>query len=435
MSEQMNEQEKPKWLRPKGDLDEVAFADFYLDYKQLICVEGTFFTRFGRVSDENNLRKEIYIHLSGHIKSGIAAKVERALDAMRLAGYRDQLPMEENVIYPYNGTLYLDEDFVSEDLHCRFRLPVRYDPCAKPPTRWLQFLQELLEEEDIPTLQEYMGYCLIPSTRAQKMLLIIGRGGEGKSRIGVVMKSLLGANMNVGSIAKVEGSPFARADLQHMLLLVDDDLKMEALNQTNHIKSIVTAELPMDLERKGIQSYQALLRCRLMAFGNGNLQALHDRSLGFFRRQIILTTRPKDPNRKDDPYLADKLKEEREGIFLWCLEGLQRLRRNDFRFTLSAKARRNLWEAITEGNNVFSFLKSQGYFTLDPEGKCASRHLYTIYKDWCEDNSFPPLAPKSFLIAFREAASAQGILPTNHVPIGNGKEARGFRGIRACSRF
>ena len=138
-----------------------------------------------------------------------------------------------------------------------------------------------------------------------------GRGGEGKSRIGVVMKSLLGVNMNVGSIAKLESSPFARADLQNLLLLVDDDLKMEALNQTNNIKSIITAELPMDLERKGIQSYQALLRCRLMAFGNGNLQALHDRSLGFFRRQIILTTRPRDPNRKDDPYLAEKLKEER----------------------------------------------------------------------------------------------------------------------------
>lgn len=82
------------------------------------------------------------------------------------------------------------------------------------------------------------------------MLIITGKGGEGKSRIGLVLRSLLGRNMNTGSIAKVETNPFARADLEHELLLVDDDMKLEALPQTNNIKSIVTAELPMDLERK-----------------------------------------------------------------------------------------------------------------------------------------------------------------------------------------
>ena len=53
--------------------------------------------------------------------------------------------------------------------------------------------------------------------------------------------------MNTGSIAKVETSPFARADLEHELVMLDDDMKLEALPQTNHIKAIITAELPMDL--------------------------------------------------------------------------------------------------------------------------------------------------------------------------------------------
>ncbi|MDR6044198.1 UNVERIFIED_CONTAM: DUF5906 domain-containing protein, partial [Escherichia coli] len=88
---------------------------------------------------------------------------------------------------------------------------------------------------------------------------LIGRGGEGKSRIGVVLRALLGANMATGSIAKIEASRFARADLEHELVMLDDDMKLEALPQTNHIKAIVTAELPMDLERKGQQSYQGEL--------------------------------------------------------------------------------------------------------------------------------------------------------------------------------
>ncbi len=50
--------------------------------------------------------------------------------------------------------------------------------------------KQLLEADDIVCLQEFMGYCLIPSNRGQKMLLIIGKGGEGKSRIGRILKRI-----------------------------------------------------------------------------------------------------------------------------------------------------------------------------------------------------------------------------------------------------
>ena len=100
------------------------------------------------------------------------------------------------------------------------------------------FLSELLEDEDILTLQEYLGYRLIPTTRGQTMMLLKGNGGEGKSRIGVVMQAMLGANLKNGSIAKVERSPFARADLEHELVMVDDDMKMEALKSTHYLKSL-----------------------------------------------------------------------------------------------------------------------------------------------------------------------------------------------------
>ena len=50
------------------------------------------------------------------------------------------------------------------------------------------------------------------------------------------------------------------------LLCVDDDMRMEALRQTNYVKSIVTAQGKMDLERKGKQSYQGWMCARLLAF-------------------------------------------------------------------------------------------------------------------------------------------------------------------------
>lgn len=43
---------------------------------------------------------------------------------------------------------------------------------------WFKFLEQLVHPEDIPTIQEYMGYCFIPTTKAQVMLMLIGNGGE-----------------------------------------------------------------------------------------------------------------------------------------------------------------------------------------------------------------------------------------------------------------
>ncbi len=77
----------------------------------------------------------------------------------------------------------------------------------------------------------------------------------------------------------------------------------------------------MDLERKGEQSYQGKMYVRFLAFSNGDLESLYDHSDGFYRRQLILSVKKKPPDREDDPFLADKLCGEIEGIFLWCLEG------------------------------------------------------------------------------------------------------------------
>lgn len=73
------------------------------------------------------------------------------------------------------------------------------------------------------------------------------------------------------------------------------------------------------------QSVQGNLYVRFLCFGNGSLSALHDRSYGFYRRQIILTVKDVPPDRVDDPYLIEKLQREADDIFLWCLEGLKRL--------------------------------------------------------------------------------------------------------------
>lgn len=431
---EINENQTPAWFAKKT-LDEVIFCYEFLDKHPMVSLNGTFFTKNGIVSDENLLKKQIFDELKDHINKGLPKKVNTLLEVLRLECAVDKLPMHSDRIHVTNGTFFLDGSFTTEKDYCRNRLPVAYNADAPTPAAWLDFLSQLLHPEDIPTLQEFFGYCLIPSTKAQKMLFLIGKGGEGKSRVGIVLQALMGSNMKTGSIAKVENSPFARADLQNMLVMLDDDMKMEALTQTNNIKAIVTAELPMDLEKKGIQSYQGDLRVRFLAFGNGTLQALHDRSHGFFRRQIILEVKDRDSNRRDDPFIAEKLCQEKEGILLWALEGLQSLVQNDYHFTISHRAKENMEAAVVDGNNLLEFMNSEGYFRFKADSTVSSRDLYDVYRQWCEDNALNPLAQKSLTGFLRQNERKYNLEYTNKVNIGGGRLARGFWGIELIQRL
>ena len=422
--------ELPVWYDGKK-VNEVLFCQEFLRVHPMVCVKGSFFSVDHRITDERELRKRIYDMLRSYDRSGVAKHVDGLVEVLRSEAYLEDLPVQTDRIHVANGTLFLDGGFTEEKTFCRNRLPVCYDPVALPPLRWLQFLSELLNEEDISTLQEFMGYCLLPTTKAQKMLMIIGRGGEGKSRIGVVMRALFGESMANGNLTKVETNRFARADLEHVLVMVDDDMKLEALPQTNYVKTIITAELPLDLERKSRQSYQGELYCRFLGFGNGSLKALYDRSDGFFRSQIILTARRRDRDRIDDPYLSEKLTAEKEGILLWCLEGLRRLIAQNYAFTISDRARENMREAVSDGNNAVEFMASEGYIELKADEEISSRQLYSIYEQWCTDNAMKPLSQRSFWLFLSENQDTYNLEATNNIRLPDGKRVRGFWGIRS----
>ena len=419
---------QPPWWNGKS-INTTVFCQEYLKTHELRCINGTFFTPDGYCPAQN-IRAEVYDMIKHHVCSYPAQTASNIVENLKIEARADELLVDEDLINFANGTLNIsDSHWTEEKFFCRNRLPAVYTGAdAKDPENWTRFVHELFEPMDVDTLQEYMGYCLISSTAAQKMLLIIGNGGEGKSRIGVVMKEILGDNMNSGSIPKLETNSFAKADLEHKLLMVDDDMRIEQLPTTNSLKAVITAEGLMDLEKKGQQSYQGLMYCRLMAFSNGYLKSANDDSYGFFRRQLILMTKPRPKDRIDDPFLSKKLRAERDQIAMWALRGLYRLRKNNFHFTVSDKSKTAIMSAMDEANNVVSFLRSKGSFTFDPEGEITSREFYNIYKCWCDDNAVEATDKKRVISYLRAHCHEYG-LTYAQVRCGY-KYVRGFRGMK-----
>ena len=415
-------------------INEVLFCQQFLDKHPMKCVRGRLFTVDGLIEDEGQIGNLILEEISGVLTSGLSKVVTNLLASIKLQAYSPPLPIETDRIHVANGTYFMNGSFTADKSYCNNRLTVAYNPDAPTPKKWLQFLSELLQPEDIPTLQEFIGYCLIPSNKGQRMMVIKGNGGEGKSQIGAVLGQMLGSSMKDGSIGKISENRFARADLEHILLCVDDDMRMEALRQTNYVKSIVTAQGKMDLERKGKQSYQGWMFARLLAFSNGDLQALYDRSDGFYRRQLVLTTKEKPAGRMDDPDLAQKMKAEVEGIFLWAFEGLQRLVANNFKFTESERTKTNRESVKRDNNNIFDFMESEGYIRLKADASISSKELYEIYRMWCEENSLPPLKSRSFSDSVVANLSRYNLEHTNKITNSAGRRVWGFMGIEAVAR-
>ena len=421
--------EWPGWFDGKR-INEPAFCDAYLAEHRLAFTANAFFTPEGRVDDLNTIREEIYRMIKPYAHSSVTKKVTSIMDLLQMTACKGDLPPQPDRIHLNNGTLFLDGSFVSgKNEIVRSRLPIAYTPDAPEPERWLSFLNELLWPEDIPTLQEYIGYCLIPSNAGQKMMVIKGNGGEGKSLIGGVLFKLFGVNAKDGSIGKVSENAFARADIEHVLLMIDDDMRLEALKQTNYVKSIVTSQGKMDLERKGKQSYQGWMFARLLAFSNGDLESLYDRSDGFYRRQLILTARGKRPDRVDDPFLSAKLAKELPGIFNWAFEGLQRLVANGFRFTESERSRMSRENARRSSNNILLFLDAKGYIRRDPNARIWSKDLGRLYQYWCYQNAYPPVKNKTLIEYFIAHQEELGITYTNRMLTRDMREVRGFTGI------
>ena len=209
---------------------------------------------------------------------------------------------------------------------------------------------------------------------------------------------------------------------------------LEVLKLEAHVKSIVTAQGKMDLERKGKQSYQGWMFARLLAFSNGDLQALYDRSDGFYRRQLVLTAKEKPVDRADDPDLAEKMKAEAEGIFLWALKGLQRLVANNFKFTESDRIRENREAVKRDNNNIFDFMESEGYIRRKADASISSKDFYEIYRMWCEENSLAPLKARSFSDAMIANAGRFNLEHCNNITNSAGRRVWGFMGVEAVAR-
>jgi putative DNA primase/helicase len=322
---------------------------------------------------------------------GDKAKSYRLTDIRRLVERKCLMPSDsdfnefERFINVKNGMLIIPEKVLAEHgegYYSTIQLRVKYDPTAKCP-RWKRFLDEIFEgdSELISLIQEFMGYSLVSDTGYEKALLMIGEGANGKSTLIKVWEQLLGPE-NISSVTLSNlKDQFHRVTLHRKLLNMAAELNSMTVDQSDYFKRIVSGDtIDAAHKHKPVFSFRPYAR---LVFAMNRMPQVKDTSHGFYRRLILVPFNRKFEGDNADKRLSDKLLAELDGIFLWALEGLERLYRNDG-FTEPQSSRKRLAGYKRANNPVVAFVED--CCELEPDASTKKQDLYKQFKDYCSDS-------------------------------------------------
>ncbi|NFG22407.1 DNA primase [Clostridium botulinum] len=265
-----------------------------------------------------------------------------------------------------------------------------------------KFLNDILDNGSIKTLQEAWGVMLSPHAReVQNCFIYKGEGSNGKSVTFDIQEALIGDDKHICSIGLGDfGENFAIsvAEGKHVNIVRDDELSGKSVNKA--FKSMCCGE-PVTVNRKN----KDLVRLGFnmtMFFGLNRMPSASDKSTGFFRRPIIIPFNTSFGTEKEvaegtrdklkDTQISDRIiNNELDLVFTWAYYGLNRVKSNNWKVTVSAAAENEMEEYRAEVDSAYAFFKEK--ITLVPKRdiKIPKKDVYDIYNNWCIKNHIAPM--------------------------------------------
>jgi putative DNA primase/helicase len=293
-------------------------------------------------------------------------------------------PVDNGAVHLASGLLYEP----SPELFNLHGADWLYDPNPPEPEQWVKFLKSLWSDDDgsIATLQEWIGYCLGTDTGLQKILLMIGPTRSGKGTIARVVTALIGRNSVAAPTLNALASNFGLAPLIGRPLAIIPDARVGHRSDLAAITErllAISGEDSVSIDRKFQSAWIGRLSTRFMLLTN-ELPRLADASGALAGRFIILKLQQSFYGREDHD-LENRLLAELPGIFLWALEGRQRLLERGY-FEENAGAKDLMVELETLAAPVSAFVKE--FCVVGPQFEVKVDVLFEEWKKWCDLNGY-----------------------------------------------
>jgi len=308
------------------------------------------------------------------------------------------------------------------------QLPVSFDKLAKCP-KIEQFHKNVLNSEDIKLAYEIAGWFLWSAYHIHKAIMLYGKGRNGKGTMLRLWQTFLGdTNCSHISLQRLVDDKFAASGLLDKAANIYGDLPKKDLSETDVFKC-VTGEDTIGAERKFGHAFNLLNRAK-MAFSANNLPKSVDDSEGFFSRWIIIEFNCIFGPKEIDSNLDEKLhtKEELSGYLNLALEGLTRLRANNWKFSYSKTLKDVIRMYKRLSDHVYAFLED--CYEYSPNGTVTKQELFKDYGTYAKEHNLNPMSIKKFGSAIMD----QNYLPVEEVKIGpTGNQSKAWLGLKKKS--
>jgi putative DNA primase/helicase len=284
----------------------------------------------------------------------------------------------------------------SSDFGFRHILPYSYDDSAKCP-RFDKFLKEVtLNRQDLEDiLLEFMGYAISgDDCWIHKALVLIGEGGNGKSTLNKVLKSLVPKDTGYSALTmSALNHATNRTMLEGRLFNIGDENSPKSFMNNDTFKSLVSGD-DVDVKHLYAQPYTIRNRAK-MIFNCNKMPDSDDNTNAMIRRLLFV---PFDAqfdsgSENTDLHIDTKLAAELPGILNRCIEGYLRLKKQgDFTKSLSS-------EDILEDYKVNS-LSAEAWFVDNIEKGHGfvdiNKEIYPAYVQSCHRSDTSPESRLNF---------------------------------------
>jgi putative DNA primase/helicase len=298
---------------------------------------------------------------------------------------------------------------------------------APEPAAWLAFLRQLWanDPEAIGALQEWFGYCLLPDTSQQKILMILGPKRSGKGTIARVLTGLVGIRNTCAPTLAGLGTNFGLWPLVGKMVGIISDARLSGRTDVAIVVErllSISGEDAQTIDRKNLSHVTCKLPVRFVILTN-ELPRLNDPSGALVGRLVVLRLTESWYGREDTG-LTGKLLAERPGILLWAIQGLHRLRQRGY-FLQPESGRKLVTELEDLSSPIGAFLRE--CCEVGPGYEVFVRDLFDRWKRWCEEKGKKDVGTEQSL-----GRDLRAILPTIDIrrPREGNERMRKYVGLR-----
>jgi putative DNA primase/helicase len=300
-----------------------------------------------------------------------------------------------NVVNVANGELWLrDDGTIKRRPHdpatgMRHVLNVSFNPKARCP-QYDAAIRRIFEKAEHPQtlidfFNELVGYAIQPRRDIALIVVMVGKGGNGKTSLVRTLTELVGTNfIHSGRVDDLDNGRFAIGSLFGKLAFIDDDVRAGAKLPDGALKKISEAKL-LTGEHKFKQAFNFINRAFPILLCN-NLPSLADLSPGMMRRlQVIPFDRTFEESEIDRGLFDRIIKNELPGVLIRALRRWMRLKKRG-RFPRSSDMMRARRDLLAHANPLKGFIDE--CCEVDPDNKVTVKEFYDAYRRWASDSGY-----------------------------------------------